>query len=1076
MRRKASAVSAAVALVCLHTGMAYAQERVAEQAAADDGWRAPAASAKAHNATTANSQTLKEVTVTGERSADEKGRDDVYDKNVTTVYQGREELQRFQAANPGDVFKGMDGVYSMDTRSSQAITPNIRSISGEGRVPLTIDGTEQSTNIWLHMFGAGNRSYADPALFRSIEVEKGPSLSRGIKSGVGGAVNIRTIEPGDIIPEGKKFGMEFKADTSSNSIKPSIDANSFFGKDYKTIPGARRQDGTNVIIPTEVRNKGNGENFNFDSHSGMLAIAARNEITDFLASYSKRTQGNYFAGTKNADKYKGHDPYDKSSTDSYIPNVTKLYEAGDEVFNTASETKTTLLKNNWYLPNEQKIGLQFMRTDINFGETTPGDSVLMWGYREALERAKPEIDWANAPRFVAEKPHSEMKVDRYKIDYEFKPQGSKWLNLETSLWHTKTTGTRYQSGITPYGIIVDEDTKRALDIDEWARTEYPELMEGVPVPDHDGTIHSNGRQWTSHDRTGLDFSNQIQLASNLQLTVGGSFQREKLNDRVQKSNRQSNGFLPDGALNNMITDRVGPRAGERKEYSAMANFSYQPTPWLTLTAGTRYMRYSGKDTGIAERLRNKEEFFKAQRKLVGVELQWGEAVSPADLQKLFELSLQSNNAWKNITQADYDAIHNGVITPAWQATIDANNAMNTFTQGRQLWSPPNDGTPYWKNTVTLPVVGGKPDSSNNPFAQGSWDINEAVDGTINPWFTQNSEVEYTGKKVPKIIPITPYGEKVYQQLDAGQEWEMPEEQSGHAWSPVLSATARVGKFGTSFVRYAQTTRFPNIYELTSSTIVDGAGTLGTMAINGASKPERSINFEIGYAHNLTQFFPNLQLADARISYYNTEIKDFIDRTSTLDTIQFDKKKTSGIELQSRFDSGRFFGSLGGSYRLKQQICDKDYASSMDFYYNRIPTCITGGFPGTYSGSSLLPQYSLNMALGTRLMNERLEFGWRGVYHAGAKNKQLNGLLADGNTPGGMNSGIRDIWFRHGGVDAFYWKSVFLHDLYARFEVNKKVTLNLNVINATDEYYLDPMAKTVMPGPGRTITVGATFKF
>ena len=62
---------------------------------------------------------MQEVTVSGERTRDEKGRDDVYDKNVTTVYQGREELQRFQTTNPGDVFKGMNGVYSMDTRGSQ---------------------------------------------------------------------------------------------------------------------------------------------------------------------------------------------------------------------------------------------------------------------------------------------------------------------------------------------------------------------------------------------------------------------------------------------------------------------------------------------------------------------------------------------------------------------------------------------------------------------------------------------------------------------------------------------------------------------------------------------------------------------------------------------------------------------------------------------------------------------------------------------------------------------------------------------------------------------------------------------
>src|SRR5690606_31969629 len=85
-----------------------------------------------------------------------------------------------------------------------------------------------------------------------------------------------------------------------------------------------------------------------------------------------------------------------------------------------------------------------------------------------------------------------------------------------------------------------------------------------------------------------------------------------------------------------------------------------------------------------------------------------------------------------------------------------------------------------------------------------------------------------------------------------------------------------------------------------------------------------------------------------------------------------------------FDTGRVFGSLGATYRLNQKLCDKDYASSLDPYYNRIPTCMTGGFPGTYSGNSLQPKYSIDLLLGTRLFNERLELGWRSVYHAGAE--------------------------------------------------------------------------------------------
>lgn len=1062
---------------------------------------------------------LPTAVVTGERTADQKGHDAVYDENVTSVYKGREELQRFKATNPGDVFKGMNGVYSMDSRSSQSITPNIRGVSGEGRVPLTIDGTEQSTNVWLHMFGAGNRNYADPALFRSIEVEKGPSLSRGVKSGVGGAVNIRTIDASDIIPQGDNWGLEINMEASGNSSKPKFDASKYYGKDYRDVPGAERVNTRGVAIDSPPpRFKNDGQIINFDNHSGMVALAGRNERVDFLASYSKRTQGNYYAGKKNADRYSGHPHFDKTTTDRYIPNLTKLYYPGNEIFNTASETKTTLIKNNWYFSNEQRLGLQFMRTDSTFGETTPGNSVLMWGYREGAEEAQPDLDWANQRQFVFEAPHSELKIDSYKLSYDIKPIDSDWLNLETSLWQTKASGTRYQTGISPYGLEMDDATAQALDDYDWFLGPLggftAEELEsyGIFQPEHDGTIVSDGRQWTNHDRTGFDMSNQIRLADNLLLTVGGSYQQEKLDDRVQHSKKATNGFLPDGATLHSDTDRLGPRSGERKEYSAMMNLAWQPTDWLAVTAGTRYLHYKGKDTGTAKRRREKNEFYKASRRKAGLELKYRELMSPEDKAELAKLQASYTTArtavdWNDSSNfKEYNIIHHatggdqyGTVTiPTENAGVRAAAAelldflsarnANAFANNRQSTLLNADGSAstddfqiglynlslsypvygvasgnYWMKSVVVPYQDGKIDSSQNPFANGEVNANQTI---VNPYDPNGGYIN----------AVEPMGDTdVYQRLDEGLAWEAPAEQSGHAFSPVLSATARVTPYGTAFVRYAQTTRFPSIQELTSSAVIDGAGTQGALA-EVAHKPERSINWEVGYAHDLTQFLPSLNVADVRLSYYNTEIKNFIDRSRSMDVIQFDKKKSSGLELQSRFDTGRVFGSLGATYRLKQKLCDKDYASGLDPFYNRIPSCMTGGFGLTASGSSLQPKYSIDMGLGTRLFNERLELGWRGVYHAGAENKQLDRLLSSENPADWRrNQSISDVWFR-GGVDGFYWRSVLLHDLYANFNVNNAVALNLGITNVTDEYYLDPMAKTLLPGPGRTVTAGVKIKF
>lgn len=1065
---------------------------------------------------------LLPIDVQGVMDKDAEGHAKVYQENVISVYKGREELQRFQVSNPGDVFKGMNGVYSMDTRSSQSITPNIRGITGEGRTPLTIDGTEQSTNVWQHFFGSGNRSYVDPALFRSIEVEKGPSLSRGIKSGVGGAVNIRTIEASDIIPEGDSWGIESNLKTSSNTSAPRFDATSAFGQDYRTFPGAQRVEleGINLSTPP-ARSESDGQVFNFDDHSETLSIAGRNEVADILLSRSERTSGNYYAGEHNASRYEGHDVWDRSSTDVYIPNLTKVYTAGSEVFNTSSETDTTLVKNNWYLPNEQKLGLQFMRTDTTFGETTPGRSLLMYAYREGAEQAQPDLDWANMRGFVTEDPRSELRLDSYKLSYDLKPQGSPWLDLETSLWQTKAEGMRYQTGISPWGLELTAEEKEALKNWDWAKTNaiqflgqqwWDENAHLFPQPEHDGTIKPLGRQWTNHDRTGFDVSNQMLLSSNLQLTLGGSYQQETLDERVQQSTRDTNSLLPDGVFLNTGTDRLGPRSGERKEYSAMMNLSWEATDWLTVTAGTRYLQYTGKDIGTAKLRRQQSEFHKATRRLVGLELKYTEVMNSEDavtLAKLQQDFIDAQSAvdfndpsnfkeWHSIAHWAGDqkvnvrfASENSRVRETAQRFLEFVTAhdANFFVNGFRETIVNADGTPanvsflekglfgllrtapgmaggggYWNKIVLLPNKDGKFDSAQNPFSNGKADASEMAEDPNNP-----------GTLIAKYKPEGIYGERIYESLSAGKAWEAPEEQSGHALSPVLSATARLTPFGTAFVRYAQTTRFPSINELTSSAIIDGAGTVGTLA-QGASEPERNSNWEVGYAHDLTQFFPSLGFADARLSYYNTEIENFIDRGRYLDSIQFDQKKTSGVELQSRFDTGRLFGSLGATYRLEQELCDKDYASALDPFYNRIPTCMTGGFPGTYSGNSLQPEYSIDLALGTRLFNEQLELGWRSVYHAGAENSQLDDLLGSQVSVAALNGLARDAWFRSGNQDGFYWRSVLLHDLYANYQVNKQLAVNLGVTNLTDEYYLDPMAKTLLPGPGRTVSAGLTANF
>ncbi|WP_171257564.1 STN domain-containing protein, partial [Acinetobacter qingfengensis] len=73
---------------------------------------------------------LAPLVVYGQKDRDTQGYDDVYDKNYSTVYAGKDLIERFKGTTPSDLFKGMANVYSGDARNSGALDPNIRGVQG----------------------------------------------------------------------------------------------------------------------------------------------------------------------------------------------------------------------------------------------------------------------------------------------------------------------------------------------------------------------------------------------------------------------------------------------------------------------------------------------------------------------------------------------------------------------------------------------------------------------------------------------------------------------------------------------------------------------------------------------------------------------------------------------------------------------------------------------------------------------------------------------------------------------------------------------------------------------------------
>ncbi|QOG42193.1 TonB-dependent receptor [Neisseria gonorrhoeae] len=294
---------------------------------------------------------------------------------------------------------------------------------------------------------------------------------------------------------------------------------------------------------------------------------------------------------------------------------------------------------------------------------------------------------------------------------------------------------------------------------------------------------------------------------------------------------------------------------------------------------------------------------------------------------------------------------------------------------------------------------------------------------------------------------------------------MPKPLRAHAWSPTIAVSYDLTDNSRLFVRYAQMSRFPSVYEVTAATGNEGLYGSETVA-KFRFKPERSRSWEIGYSFNFAPYWGKLRQGDMRLTYYRNRIQNVIETTDYYcRTMQYDKADSTGLEWQSRIDTGRFFAALGATYRLKQQMCDRDTAFDYDPYLKGVADCIEGGYGSTRGYQALQPKYSINLDAGVRLLGEKLELGLRGIYHSQAKPSKYDQLLA---------KGFGHLYARtgkpHGGHAATLW------DVYGRYRLHKNLNVNLGITNLTNRYYLDPMSNTAAPGPGRTVTFGLTAKF
>lgn len=448
------------------------------------------------------------------------------------VYLSEERIQRFRGSSVGDFLKGEPGVLTGDNRNSGAVDINIRGMQGFGRVPVLVDGSQQQNTVYRGYSGAASRNYIDPDMIGSVTIEKGPTSGVDGVGATGGVARMQTLNPQDILLDGKDFGLRVRGGLMGNTTSPPA-ANSKGG----TYGQGSYTTGCNWGCTLETvpdfyayTNTDRPDDHEFNSASGSIAMAKRWSMGEVLGVYSRRRNGNYYAGERG-----GRQPSfssrvvttDRNGRETETTTVTfdglNRYVAGEEVLNTSQNNTSYLLKGRLWLADEHQLTASYMNYQSEFGELMPSVIIRFDGAVQA--------------------PMSEVEVDTYTLNYNWKPLDNDWIDLDANLWRTKTD-TRI---VTPYSFF------------------------GIDFPQG---------YWDLAKRTGTDISNTSRLhgkLGELSLNYGGSYVYETLE--------------PGGDTSELYTgfgDGLEARDGWRKEYSGFISGEWKPWQWLTLNASVRY--------------------------------------------------------------------------------------------------------------------------------------------------------------------------------------------------------------------------------------------------------------------------------------------------------------------------------------------------------------------------------------------------------------------------------------------------------------------------------------------------------
>ncbi|WP_374574009.1 TonB-dependent receptor domain-containing protein [Acinetobacter sp.] len=872
---------------------------------------------------------MNAITVYGAKDRDTQGYDDVYEKNYSTVYAGKDLIERFKGTTPSDLLKGMSNVYSGDARNSGALDPNIRGIQGQGRVPVTIDGTEQSLTVWRGYNGANSRSYIDPNLISSLQVVKGASLNSGIKTGTGGGVAAKTLEADDIVKPGKQYGAEIKLEGANNTVKERIPA-SYAGRDYRDVMDESAKVGwTNVyedpLTSIQPKTRSDKSLLDLDDQALRIAVAAKQDTFDLLAAYAYRSRGNYFAGKKGSGYFLDHGIHEGNNV--MVPNMAKYFKPNGEVTNSSNRMESYLLKGTWRPTDDQALQLTYRDSNTVYGEIMP--SRIWWHTLDGLPQ------W----------PLSEVDTKAYSLEYKYNPENSRWLNLKFNLWQTDTESKTYSSGGFVNTVLggfdsgytychPNESILTPSQIANYARlcNFYKNMYGTDRNPNKSFIIQDTAFTSAKNTRKGVSLSNKFGLLDNLNLTIGADLTKEKLATEDEYVNDQTSSG---------VNFRMLPRAGRRSENQYHFNFDWQPASWLSFTAGAKSVSYWSFDDFLNN---NKDN-----QNIKGID----------SYQKEVAKKIVYTVHTDIYTQEMYDdEVRNGLIDPSREFTKQKIGKANSYTR-----------VEYWHADEH-----GKYAAANNPFLNDS-NMNVA-------------ELDMKIREPQNGLYYSDYRPGIREEavIENAENTSVEKNKDHKKWAPSLSAAVQLNKNNRVYVNYNEAYRLPSLFETTLGFSASQSGY--DLKPEHAHNWEVAYVYNMADLFKINQ-----GLADIKIAYFNNKTDDVIERNNRLKFSNVDQQKIAGWELAGRYDNGRIFGDLSLVWNKQNKVCDESsglmHNSAAMLYRGAAVQCVDYGFQAGYLVNMALPEYQANLTLGTRLFDNKLELGSRVAYFEGFKNPYLN---------------------------------------------------------------------------------------